>query len=413
MKPFLFPKHTVRILIGCILLALSAPAISSARSKPAVLEVQAPIANFHTQPSPLSPIIDVLTRGDRLTLIQREGEWYVGRLSDNRLGWVHREIFGETGGTPADGESEAGESASSPATTPEPPLPDRLRVASRSAQIRKRPSDHADIAFSLTRDEIVSVLDREEDWYRIRDGSGRTGWAFVGLFGAPDASAAVSAGPRRGSPSPETSARPGRSGPEPIAAPDDSEIPRRVVVEVRSGRVRAEPSANAPVRTGVSRGEVVSVKEMSGDWYAIETDDGESGWAHRGLFGPESRGVLRAVRAELDRPDSETVIFELDGFHPPETFALEENGVLKIVSDFKGILPSADLGRVVPLNGRFLERVRMGVHRSPEPKLRAVVDMSPEYRYGVEQVFFRESNRYSLTIRPMEEDEEETTGDDG
>jgi hypothetical protein len=29
-----------------------------------------------------------------------------------------------------------------------------------------------------------------------------------------------------------------------------------------------------------------------------------------------------------------------------------------------------------------------------------VVDLSPDRQYGVEQVFFRESNRYVLKIRP-------------
>jgi len=388
-----------------VLALLATAGSAGAESVGTRVSVRSPVANFYTRPSPLAPIIDVLTRGDDVTLIQREGAWYAARLPDDRLGWVQKDIFREAEAdvpaaadqSPAGKEQPPTEAAADPLEPP--PLPDQIRVASRSAQVRKRPSDRSDVVFSLRRGQIVEVRDREGEWYRISDEEGRRGWAFVPLFAAVEPA--------------------GQSPDEPmaksVAAPADAELPaetagpeavaglKRALVEVRSGRVRRSPSLEAPVETGISRGEVVTVTDENDEWYAIQTDEGRIGWAHRKLFGPITGGMLTQIRTEPGETgsDAETVVFELNGFHPPETFALEEGNLLKIVCDFKGVLPSETLGRVVPLEGEYLKRVRLGVHETPELKVRAVVDLSPDRQYGVEQVFFRESNRYVLEIRPL------------
>jgi uncharacterized protein YgiM (DUF1202 family) len=387
----------------------------SAESPGARVKVQSPVANLYTQPSTLAPIIDVLTRGDELTLIQREGEWYVGRLTDDRLGWVRQDVFRESPPeqTAPSSESQTAKNAVSAeaAPPPQPPrLPDRVRVASRSAQVRKKPADGSEIAFSLRRGEVVEVLEREGDWYRIANDSGKRGWAFVPLFAAADSAAP-----------PEPPAQTVQAATDDAAAAkefvQDSKAggdAKRAVVEVRSGRVRSAPSLESSVETGITQGEVVTVTEQSGEWFAIETDQGETGWAHQKLFGPVTGGMLTDIRAEPgEDADAETVVFELNGFHPPNTFALEEDNLLKIVCDFKDVLPSDALGKVVPLTGQYLKRVRLGVHKTPDLKVRAVVDLSPDRQYGVEQVFFRESNRYVLTIRPLPPEESDVTAQTG
>jgi uncharacterized protein YgiM (DUF1202 family) len=378
------------------LLAMAGP--SAAKPAGTRVNVQVPVANFYTQPSRLAPILDVLTRGDDVTLIQREGAWYAARLPDDRLGWVRQDIFRETEipASAADPETPATEAEAADPLEP-PPFPERVRVASRSAQVRKRPSDRADIAFSLRREQIVNVEDREGEWYRISDEDGRRGWAFVPLFAAAPGGQPPAEAPAESAAETAEAALPAEA-----AAPDPVAGLKRALVEVRSGRVRQSPSLDAPVETGISRGEVVTVTDENEEWYAIQTNEGKIGWAHRNLFGPITGGMLTKIRTEPGDPDSEaeTVVFELNGFHPPDTFALEEDNLLKIVCDFKGVLPSETLDRVVPLEGKYLKRVRIGVHKTPELKVRAVVDLSPDRQYGVEQVFFRESNRYVLKIRP-------------
>lgn len=403
-------------LAALALLAMAGP--SAAKPDGTRVSVQVPVANLYTQPSRLAPILDVLTRGDDVILIQREGEWYVARLPDDRLGWVQQDIFRESGAADAAADMEApameteaaGETAAADPLQP-PPLPERVRVASRSAQVRKRPSDGADIVFSLRQDQMVNVEDQEGEWYRISDEEGRRGWAFVPLFAAAPGGRPPAEAPAESVAEPAEAALPAEA-----AAPDPVAGLKRAVVEVRSGRVRQSPSLSAPVETGISRGEVVTVTDENEEWYAIQTNDGEIGWAHRNLFGPVTGGMLTQIRTEPGEPDSEaeTVVFELNGFHPPDTFALEEDNLLKIVCDFKGVLPSETLDRVVPLEGKYLKRVRLGVHKTPELKVRAVVDLSPDRQYGVEQVFFRESNRYVLKIRPVApEDATAKTGTTG
>ncbi|MFP4030550.1 MAG: SH3 domain-containing protein [Desulfococcaceae bacterium] len=408
MKTNRIPLRLGASLLGFLSAWSMTTDVAAAESPGSRVKVQAPVANLHTQPSPLAPIIDVLARGDELTLIQREGEWYVGRLTDDRLGWVRQDVFRETPleetTRSSDSPTEENAAFAEAAPPPQPPrLPDRARVASRSAQVRKKPADGSEIAFSLRRGEVVEVLEREGDWYRIANDSGKRGWAFVPLFTAAPAAASESPDQTPMPPSDDFVA-------ETESVRDPEADAKRAVVEVRSGRVRSAPSLESPVATGIAQGEVVTITEQSGEWFAIETDRGETGWAHQKLFGPVAGGMLTDIRAESDEEaDAETVAFELNGFHPPNTFALEEDNLLKIVCDFKDVLPAETLGRVIPLTGRYLKRVRLGVHKTPERKVRAVVDLSPNRQYGVEQIFFRESNRYVLKIRPLPPEESDVT----
>lgn len=407
MKPSPFPPFPTRLAPLWLALFLVFPHLGLAAEPGAELKVLAPVANFYTQPSPLAPIIDVLTQGDPVTVVQRDGEWYVGRLPDDRLGWVHQDVFRESGSVPPGEAAPTVAESRRPTPRAKPVrLPKQLRVASRSAQVRKAPSDHAEIAFALRRGETVRILDRTDHWYRVADESDRTGWGYVPLFAAVETETASPSAPSATAPSgdPKISRAPTESATPPSErepAMDTANATRMAVVKVRSGRVRASPSLEAGVRTGISRGEVVAVTNTAGDWYAIETKGGEIGWAHRKLFGPETQGILRDIRMESDGKVAETVTFDLNGFHPPDTFALEEDGLLKIVCDFTGVLPAESLGRVLPMDGQWIQQVRLGIHQTPEPKVRAVVDLSPEQEYGVEQVFYRETGRYVLTIRPL------------
>jgi len=58
----------------------------------------------------------------------------------------------------------------------------RLRLKVNSGLVRHGPSPKYKVIFGLKKGDAVSVTETKEDWYHIRLGDGRTGWAYQGLF---------------------------------------------------------------------------------------------------------------------------------------------------------------------------------------------------------------------------------------
>jgi hypothetical protein len=204
-----------------------------------------------------------------------------------------------------------------------------------------------------------------------------------------------------------------------------------VEVAVDSGRIRSAPNVDAPVQLGVARGEKAVVLESEGAWRRIRLADGRTGWGHRMLFaqidaeadpptaggeseatGPDETAaepeppfetsadekILRTISAIVEETGAETVTFQLGGFHPPETFVIEE-GEPKVVCDFMGVKAGETLQRRIAVNGDMVQGIRVGVHESPDPKVRAVVDLARDKTYSVEQVFIKGKGRYILTFK--------------
>ncbi|MDZ7695624.1 MAG: SH3 domain-containing protein [Deltaproteobacteria bacterium] len=64
---------------------------------------------------------------------------------------------------------------------------------------------------------------------------------------------------------------------------------REVIVEM--GNVRDGPSIEAEVKFRIKRGDTLTVLEQHGNWYAIELQDGRSGWAHNTLFSRKTQAA--------------------------------------------------------------------------------------------------------------------------
>lgn len=58
----------------------------------------------------------------------------------------------------------------------------RATVITKVAETKSGPSSEAATLYSLNEGESVIVLDKTEDWYKIKDRSGRLGWAQQSLF---------------------------------------------------------------------------------------------------------------------------------------------------------------------------------------------------------------------------------------
>jgi uncharacterized protein YgiM (DUF1202 family) len=329
-------------------------------------------AELHQQPSFDARISVELEKGARLTLIDQQGEWFVAKLPNARVGWIHNRFL--TGEPPA---------------APEP----------------------------------KSILEPEE----------------------PETAAKATPPPEpKEAKAMETTAAPAgeqQAAEETAAAAPEGLFPVRV--KVASGRIRTAPNLEAPIALGVSRGETASVVETEDKWYRIRLADGRTGWGHRMLFSkidgkdesddipatdrtppadeeatveepamaeapaleigtPIGEKILYYVQMTTEPGGREKVVFRLGGFYPPETFVMEE-GEPKVVCDFMGIAPGEALRRRIPFDGKMIRRVRIGVHADADPKkVRAVVDLTRNKAYSVEQVFVKGKGEYILTFTTTE-----------
>ena len=205
------------------------------------------------------------------------------------------------------------------------------------------------------------------------------------------------------------------SGPEPPVAmepqADENDL-KELTVTVVSGKVRRGPSLKDAVLFRISRGDKLQVIDQKGDWYAVRTDDDRSGWAHRVLFEASSppplktasatfksdaKGVIQRIRTVETDPNHAQIIFELNGYYPPEIMVIEGEAP-RIVCDFFSVGLAQSVKKTFPVTNDVVKRIRVGVHKAPKPKIRVVLDLNPGHNYEVEQFFFEKENYYALKI---------------
>ena len=366
---------SVAILCTAAVLLLDCPSNAAAADPfyPITRYVREP-AELHQQPSFDARISIELEKGARLTLIDQQGEWFVAKLPNERVGWIHdRFLTGEPPAAPEPKpilepeepeqpetaakatpppepeEAKARETTAAPAgeqqaaeetaaTAPDGLFPVRVKVA--SGRIRTTPNLEAPIVLGVSRGETASVVETEGKWYRIRLAAGRPGW-----------------GPRR-----PVSNIDGQAGSDDLPATDET------------------PPADEETTVGEPAMAAAPALE-------IGTPTGEK--------------ILYYVQMTTEPDGREKVVFRLGGFYPPETFVMEE-GEPKVVCDFMGIAPGEALRRRIPFDGKMIRRVRIGVHPGADPKVRAVVDLTRNKAYSVEQVFVKGKGEYILTFTTTE-----------
>ena len=107
---------------------------------------------------------------------------------------------------------------------------------------------------------------------------------------------------------------------------------------------------------------------------------------------------LREIRFEKGENGEERVLFVLDGNSPPKTFAIEGKNP-RLVCDFIGLKLDKKVENLIKVDGRLIKAIRVGIHSSPTPKIRVVLDLRPDQDYEIRQAFFFEKNIYAVVLR--------------
>ncbi len=112
-----------------------------------------------------------------------------------------------------------------------------------------------------------------------------------------------------------------------------------------------------------------------------------------------SRPVLRSITFDRSSNRGEMVLFKLSEFHPPVVFGIEE-GLPRVVCDFKGTTAESGVQKKINANGRYVKTIRIGIHRNPD-KIRVVLDLAPNNNYDLQQVFFKDDNLFVIIINTI------------
>ena len=177
-------------------------------------------------------------------------------------------------------------------------------------------------------------------------------------------------------------------------------------VKVLVARVRQAPSTESPILFKIRRGDPVVVDQEKGEWYHIRHVDDRQGWAHRNLFTATSENsgkttgpsyFLKAVSMQVLSDAKEAVVFQVDGFQPPETFVLKGERP-RVVCDFLNTRVRDNVGNRIEPNGALVKDIRVAPYGGGVPRVRIVLDLNPGRNYVVDQTFYKQENRYIVTV---------------
>jgi uncharacterized protein YgiM (DUF1202 family) len=150
-----------------------------------------------------------------------------------------------------------------------------LEVTVEEANLRSKPSINSDIILKLEQREIVSQLDKQGDWFKIKIADGRSAWAHKNIFAIqPIPPTAISTQPESN-----------KIEPAAIAVKDQTSIvEKELTVSVNVANIRSQPSTSGDVLFKLKRGEVVTELKRDGNWVQVRLTDGNIAWAHHSLF---------------------------------------------------------------------------------------------------------------------------------
>lgn len=181
-----------------------------------------------------------------------------------------------------------------------------------------------------------------------------------------------------------------------------------MTVKVSKGNVRKGPTGTSPVITKLRKGDKVKAISRKDKWYMIRLQGNQVGWAHKSLFFNTHKaevantaisGQIKEIRFKITPEGGETVMFRLNGYYPPKTFALD-GGRPRLICDFFDTNLAAGIGRLLKTNGEIIQQIRISVYKSPKSKVRVVFDLvsGEDSDYEIQPMFFKDENTYALTI---------------
>jgi len=118
---------------------------------------------------------------------------------------------------------------------------------------------------------------------------------------------------------------------------------------------------------------------------------------HTWLAVAASQKLLEDIRFEAPSNDEERITFKLNGTYIPKIFALKGEKP-RVVFDFPDTKTARLLNNIINTNGKFIKRIRIGIHGEPHPKTRVVFDLIQDKDIDFTQNFDTRNNALIITV---------------
>ncbi|MEW6518628.1 MAG: SH3 domain-containing protein [Thermodesulfobacteriota bacterium] len=123
---------------------------------------------------------------------------------------------------------------------------DYASVSKDGVNIRSGPDNNAEIYWEVFKDFPLKVLQRKNDWAKVEDFEGDTGWIYAPLLNNK----------------------------------------KTVIIKVKKANIRVGPGENYEIAASALYGVVFNPGKTDGDWVQISHADGTTGWINKSLIWP-------------------------------------------------------------------------------------------------------------------------------
>jgi len=186
-------------------------------------------------------IVAKVSLGTKVTILDVLNGWYKVKLANGTVGWASSEYITASSTTTSGSNTNTNSN-----TTVSYPANGTVTATTLNIRAGAR-TDRAVVA-TVTKGTKVTVLDKLNDWYKVKLSNGTVGWA---------SSAYVSLG----------------------GSATTNKFPRTATVTATSLNIRAGARVERPLVTTVKKGTKVTLLDSLGDWYKVKLSNGKVGWA--------------------------------------------------------------------------------------------------------------------------------------
>ena len=143
-----------------------------------VVQATADNVNIRKSPSTDAPSIAKVNKFDRYIMIGRFNDWFKIKLENGESGWINDQyaiITGVISRGLLDGEDVRDQSTISNVNEPAKTKV-KMAIKGNKVNFRARPDLDAEVALTLSDDDVVTVLDNLGEWRRVKTADGSVGY---------------------------------------------------------------------------------------------------------------------------------------------------------------------------------------------------------------------------------------------
>lgn len=146
----------------CLFLAVTGQACAAGQEA----LVNGSVVNIRSDAGADKKIISSVTKGSRLAVLDKKGDWYKVQLANGSIGWIAGWLV-TVQNTPATQPKSSDQSASNNK---------QLLVKGNMVNVRNGPGTTHNVLTQVSRGEKLPLLDKLGDWYKVQLPGGKLGW---------------------------------------------------------------------------------------------------------------------------------------------------------------------------------------------------------------------------------------------